>query len=525
MARLIQKCIYCGKIIQEKSRIDFPNERMIEYECGHIITIPRSELKDAGDIKSISGKQLYHFQCDNVNAIADNDGRFGIFDEMGLGKTPSAICFLLTYPEYLPALILVKAGLKLQWTREIIDWSNGKIIPQIINKPNEPILGMPITIISLDLVKNMMKQILLTNFNTVVIDECQAIKNPTSKRAIAVKEICKDKKAIIPLSGTPFKNNGSEFFTILNIIAPTKFPSYSHFIYRWVDSYIGSGGFRKLGGIIPRRIPEFKEYCKDIFLRHERKDVMPDLPVITRNLRVIDMEDEELKKAYNKKTKEFSDLYDDYEAGGSKDQTEYSNLLAMMARLRHLTGIAKVDPTIEFVEEFLLTTDRKIVIFTHHKDVANMMTTKLLSICSDGGYPVPLQITSEDSMEDRDYRISEFQNNGHRILIAPTLACGEGLNMQFCADCIIMEREWNPMNEEQAEGRFIRIGQKSDVVISTYPTAANTIDEMLAQLVERKRAQFTSVMSDKITSWDQSSIIKELMSEVARKGRSGLWQL
>ena len=49
-------------------------------------------------------------------------------------------------------------------------------------------------------------------------------------------------------------------------------------------------------------------------------------------------------------------------------------------------------------------------------------------------------------------------------MVASTLAAGEGLNLQTCSDCVIHERQWNPANEEQVEGRFIRIGQIAETV-------------------------------------------------------------
>ena len=97
----------------------------------------------------------------------------------------------------------------------------------------------------------------------------------------------------------------------------------------------------------------------------------------------------------------------------------------------------------------------------------------------------------------------------------------EGLNLQTCCDCILHERQWNPANEEQAEGRFIRIGQTSKSVIGTYPTASGTIDEHLARLVEEKRVNFHNAMnnddgSGQTHAWNQGDIIKELASRIVQ---------
>jgi SNF2 family DNA or RNA helicase len=95
---------------------------------------------------------------------------------------------------------------------------------------------------------------------------------------------------------------------------------------------------------------------------------------------------------------------------------------------------------------------------------------------------------------------------------------GEGHNLQICSDCIIMEREWNPPKEEQAEGRFPRPGQTSDKITATYFTAIGTVDEFFAEIVEQKRSIFDSTMNGIKTNWNESSLIKELAEVLAQNG-------
>ncbi len=75
-------------------------------------------------------------------------------------------------------------------------------------------------------------------------------------------------------------------------------------------------------------------------------------------------------------------------------------------------------------------------------------------------------------------------------MIASTLASGEGLNLQSCSDCVMHERQWNPSAEEQAEGRFIRIGQLAQSVNAVYMHADDTVDTDLHNIVEGKRRAF-----------------------------------
>ena len=69
---------------------------------------------------------------------------------------------------------------------------------------------------------------------TIVLDECQQIKNPDSSRTQQVRRIAKNTQ-VIPLSGTPWKNRGSEFFSVLNMLDPKKFYSFQGYKDRWVD--------------------------------------------------------------------------------------------------------------------------------------------------------------------------------------------------------------------------------------------------------------------------------------------------
>jgi len=110
-----------------------------------------------------------------------------------------------------------------------------------------------------------------------------------------------------------------------------------------------------------------------------------------------------------------------------------------------------------------------------------------------------------------------------RVMIASTLASGEGINLQFCSDAVILERQWNPANEEQAEGRFHRFGQKNSVSI-TYMIASGTIDEYFTELVEIKRSIVASAMDKKEIQWEQQSLMRELAQILVTKGRER-WKL
>ena len=189
--------------------------------------------------------------------------------------------------------------------------------------------------------------------------------------------------------------------------------------------------------------------------------------------------------------------------------------------------MAKVEPVVDYVTDFLTQNERKIVIFLHHKDVHGKVEELLSTVCQAMGLTMPISLTSDLSPEARHEVVLKFRDDPNaRVLIASTLASGEGLNLQFCSDCIMMERQWNPANEEQAEARFRRIGSLASMINAVYQVAIGTIDEYLSDLVEKKRMITHEAYSGKTAEvgYTEEGLMKELAEILMAKGLKG-WKL
>lgn len=81
----------------------------------------------------------------------------------------------------------------------------------------------------------------------------------------------------------------------------------------------------------------------------------------------------------------------------------------------------------------------------------------------------------------------------------------------------MLERQWNPANEEQAESRFHRFGQLNPVAVN-YLIATETIDEYFSELVEKKRAIVAQTLDGKEVAWETNSLMKELAAILVQKG-------
>jgi hypothetical protein len=549
--RLQDKCAICGKvaITKEEKLVEIsddskPNLKFITLECGHLITkeIPKGtpfhKFQMGGDPKcehnwdknkcmKCGRFRPYDFQLEGMRfleaGLAVNKGAASC-DEMGLGKTIQAGGVIKYHPELWPTLWIVKSGLKYQTAVFIIKWLGKKHIPQVIETSGDDLIpGLNHYIVGYDMLvpkirkmksgKTVTQGFDITKFEArgikcVVLDECQQIKNVDSTRTQMVRKVVKNTK-VIPLSGTPWNNRGSELYPMLNMMNPTKFSSEEGFKREWVQ-YFWQGSFRKEGGI--RKIPQFKEYTKDLIIRRERTEVMPELPLVNRTKLYVKM-DENTEAIYDEAVEEFVRWMEEQQG-----EISGMHIMAQMAKMRHLVAVAKIGATKEYVEEFVEDTDRKLVVFAHHIDVQDILYHEFKAKYDTGEDPIPVFRISADMNGAARYETQVKFNEAKRaIMVASQLAAGEGLNLQTCCDCLMHERQWNPGKEEQCEGRFIRIGSVADSVNAIYAhmQGLTVIDDSLDQIVERKRIQFHNHMNKgEAQSWSEDSIMKELASVI-----------
>lgn len=515
------KCPTCGKVAETTNEYSLANKTYSVLKCGHIIAKEHivSECKPE-TIISMDNKKLFPFQCEGVRFIQNSGGRCLVGDEMGLGKTIQALAALILNPEMRPFLWIGKSSLKYQYQHEIMRWMGEDELAQVIESARDMLLpGFPGYIVSYDLLRRLTTKdkaftdtIEKAKIRTIVLDECQQIKNSESSRTVHTRALCARVRNVIALSGTPIKNHAAEYFPILNILNPQMFPRETNFIRFECDSYWNGYGY-KTGGL---RDPErFKAKTKNFIIRRERAEVLPDLPKINRQFQLHEM-GKDVEKAYIEAFKVFR--YEYNKAESSTDGFD-DNILAKLSRLRHLVGLAKIDPCIDNVMEFLGSTERKITIFHHHKDVGEILAKKLDSVLTELDLAPVLHLTADLNPSARYDMVTKFVSDPkRRILLASTLASGEGLNLQICSDCIMLERQWNPANEEQAEARFPRPGSTAQSISAMYLVAVGTVDEFFSEIVERKREIVTATLGGESIEWDQSSIMKELAATLAASG-------
>lgn len=562
VTRLQEKCPDCGKVAVEKFAIETVDKegnsvKLITLECFHIVkkVLPKAtpyhtmvsndwkpEIKacqhewNKNQCSKCGEFRLFNYQCVGATAaevgLAMQKG-FGIFDDMGLGKTMQALALLkFHHKTYTPCLIVTKSAIKFQWFKQAIRWLGPDFLAQIITTSKDYVMpGLKLYIIPYDLLRRFPQEKLAKiGIKLVILDECQQIKNVDSARTQEVRKLVNNNGCkVIPLSGTPWKNRGSEFFPALNLMDPVKFYSNQAFLDRWVD-YYWEGAKKKMGGI--RNPQKFREYTASLLIRREYEEVMDEFPDINRTKMAVQLEDID-QSTYDESVSEFVAWYNGYVIDGNEDAINGIEVLAKMARMRHLVGISKIPATLGYLEEFVEDTDKKIVVFVHHKDVGELMLNalrdtnketnpdwyQLAQTLVDENIPV-YSYTSAHTGKPEGYMVQENFNKTKRcIMIASTLACGEGIDLQTCSDCILHERQWNPQNEDQAApGRFRRIGQTSNVINITVPEGEGTIDEHLDGIIETKRRQYHTVMNKgQVPTWNEGEIGKLVARKIVER--------
>lgn len=514
--------------------------------------------------------KLFPYQGEGYEFAKNANFRALIGDEPGLGKTFQAdVCLRLHGEELTPCLIVCKSALKLQQMRSLVRMCGPEFTPQIIAKGTDrPSSIFPVTIATYDILWRITKKqndvrdkaekalreklqlgewdiipeefantlpIVENPFSTfgfkcVILDECQQIKNQNSRRAQQVREICANVPHVIATSGSPIENNVGEYFTILNILKPERFRSYKQFVEDYCDYEDGYYSTKIKGLKDPKW---FFEQTKDFIIRRRMKDVQKDIPDIFRQFVSCDFASEKIQREYQRMVQEFSDYF--YEHEGDEDFNQ--QILAMMAKMRHMAGINKVPFAVDYIVDLLNDTNKKYVIFLHHQDVNELLNLALMKefrSMRETGSAIkdPVLFTAEMNGAQRDAAVTQFiEDPDCRIFQASTLAAGEGLDglQRVAEDCILLERQWNPKKEEQAEKRVQRIGavgtgDSEKKIIAHYILSDGTIDEYFTELVEKKRANVNQALDGVESDYNETSLMRELAEVLAKKG-SKKWRL
>jgi len=447
--------------------------------------------------------KLFPYQEVGVTFIELSKGKALIGDDMGLGKTAQSLAWLTLHKEKRPVIVICPASVKVNWGREIDKWIPNSTF-QSINSGKDVIeKGKDFYIINYDLLRKHEEGLIDVGASVVILDEVTYIKERKSQRTKAAMKIAKNSPHVLALSGTPILNKPIEFFNVLNLIAPKVFKSQWQFGHQFCGMKHNGYGFEYTGATNTELL---NFLLKSIMIRRNKKDVLKDLPPKRREFMYIGIPNK-IIRMHEVAERELTNALKDYRMRGlSTEERSEKRMLAITALgyLRQVVGMAKAEQTLEVVRP-TLETGEKIVIFGHHKAVLD----KIEEDITKAGYK-NVRIDGQVTGNKRQKFIDEFQDNPDcKVMVASILAMGMGVNLVSASSVFIVERQWTPAVEEQGEDRLWRIGQEKEVTV-WYLVTADTVDDKMNDLIERKREMVSQIIDGK--SSNEASLVSELLN-------------
>ena len=449
------------------------------------------------EVSNLSGT-LMPYQKAGVS-YASTVGRCLIADQMGLGKTVEAIA-ALEFKDSFPAVVVCPASLKENWRREISKWLPHRTVNIVSGKTD--VVSCDVNIVNYDILYKFVDAISHLKINGLILDESHYVKTSSSKRTKSAKEIASKvpkSGTVLLLSGTPVTNRPSELVSQLEIMGVLgKFGGKWAFLKRYAGAHHNGFGWDTSGA--SNLIELNTKLRQNCYIRRTKDEVLKELPEKSRN--IVHLEPS------GKGAKEYASAEDDLvlflrENGyKSKDSSEH---LARTQVLKRLAAWAKMDAVEEWIDSFLESCDRKLVVFAHNVDVVDHLAAKY------GG----LRVSGRDSMQERQHSVDSFQTDkDSRVIVLNLQAGGVGITLTAGSDVVFVQMGWTPGEHDQAEDRCHRIGQVNHVQ-AWYLLASGTIDEDIYYLVNGKRA-----VVDAVTEGDeveQQSLVKDLMKRLLDK--------
>ena len=216
-------------------------------------------------------------------------------DDMGLGKTLQAIS-LLSYiyskPGGKPSLVAMPKSLIYNWENEIKRFNSDLSVSIYygINRNIEEAMKSNVILTTYGTVRNDIKDLRKKQFELVILDESQNIKNINSQTTKAVMLLNSNNR--FALSGTPVENNLGELYSLFRFINPNMFGSIEEFNYSYANP-IQRDNDREV-------VQELRKKIYPFILRRTKKEVLKDLPEKIEKVMYIEMNPEQ-KKIYEER--------------------------------------------------------------------------------------------------------------------------------------------------------------------------------------------------------------------------------
>ena len=376
-------------------------------------------------------------------------------------------------------LIVMPTSLIHNWENEINKFTpNLKILIYTGNKRLKNISSLQnydIILTTYGVVRNDYEKLKSIHFKYIILDESQAIKNPSSKSYKSIIELESDIR--IALTGTPIENSLTDLWSQMNFTN---------------EGILGSLSFFKTNFVIPiekhndeKISNKLQALIHPFILRRTKDEVAKELPVKTEQIHFCEMSEQQHKIYEKEKSAVRNSIIENIESGESKSSFLILQALTKLRQLANHPKLISIDEEsgkfneVTRMLENIISEKHKVLIFssfTGHLDIYE-------EFLKTNNYDYS-KLTGQT--KNRKEIINEFQNNKNKhIFLISLKAGGVGLNLTSADYVFILDPWWNPAAENQAISRAHRIGQDKKVFVYRFITS-NTIEEKIVNMQNKK---------------------------------------
>lgn len=433
--------------------------------------------------------EFFPYQHEGV-LFAAKAGRCLIADEMGLGKTIQAIgaAELLKRDYQISSVLIVcPTSLKYQWQSEIERFTDSsvRVIEGLPNVRAEQYAGVEFyKIVSYHTAVNDFKAINGSDFDLVILDEAQRIKNLKTKIAAAVKKI--NSPYCVVLTGTPLENKLDELYSIVQFIDPFRLGPY----YQYLNRYQIKNESGKIVGY--QHLNEIATLLKGLLLRRTKKEVLTQMPERMDKILYVPMTEAQ-KDMHEEFSAAVARLVHKWKRMGFLNEKDRQSLLIHLNLMRMVCDSTyivdqttrhdtKINELMSILDECFEQSDEKVVVFSQWERMTRLVAQELdlLGIKYEylhGGVP----------SKKRKALFDNFNNDPDCRVFLSTDAGSTGLNLQSASLLVNLDIPWNPAILEQRIARIHRLGQKKNVSIINF-VSLDTIEHRMLSLLGFKNS-------------------------------------
>ncbi len=455
--------------------------------------------------------QLRDYQLAGVNWLtlcAELGVGACLADDMGLGKTVQVLATLLrwrrksTRGPAAPALLVVPASLLGNWSAEAARFApslklliahpseTGKgVLAKVASDPESALEKVDLVVTTYSMLARL-EWIVASDWSWIILDEAQAIKNPSARQTKTVKKL--QGKARVALTGTPVENRLGDLWSLFDFLNPGLLGTATRF-----KTFAKSLEAREQARYAPLR-----RLVAPYILRRMKTDpkIVPDLPEKTE-MQVFCGLSKPQAVLYRQGVAALEKALKDSSGEGIQRRGLVLSFLMRFKQIcnhpSQVTGDGIYDPKasakfgrLESLCGEIASRGEKVLLFTQFREITDPLGEFLEGVFDRPG----LRLHGGTAVKKRKDLVADFQReDGPPFMVLSIKAGGTGLNLTAASHVVHFDRWWNPAVENQATDRAFRIGQKRQVMVHKLVTRG-TIEEKIDALIREKQAMAEALL-------------------------------